>query len=516
MLKIKRALISVSDKTGIVELGRFLTGLGVEIISTGGTAKALKEAGVAVIEMADYTGFPEMLDGRVKTLHPRIHGGLLARRDIPSHMQQLSEHKIGLIDMVVVNLYPFERTVSRQGVSFEEAIEQIDIGGPSMLRSAAKNHASVAVICRPERYAAVIEELKKNNGSISAGLLSELAAEVFETTSRYDAAIFSYLKGGSSNVSPEKIEISLELAQGLRYGENPHQKACLYRWKDSKNSSTLVNARQLHGKELSFNNYIDLNAALAIIRGFKKPSVCIIKHTNPCGAASADTLSKAFRDAWQSDPLSAFGGIVGFNQTVDAKTASAILKSGFLECIIAPGYEPEALSALCAKKNLRLLEMPMAFGDPDRMDYKRIDGGFLAQDADNKDASVKDLRVVTKKRPTKAQMSCLLFAWEVVKHVKSNAIVLAQGTKTVGIGMGQTSRVDSIFMAVKRAGRRSRGSVLASDAFFPKTDNIALAKKAGVKAVIQPGGSIADEEVIRAADKAGIAMIFTGIRHFKH
>ncbi len=521
MLKIKRALISVSDKTGVVDLAGVLKDFGVEIVSTGGTARALKEAGIPVIEMSDYTGFPEMLDGRVKTLHPKIHGGLLARRDNPEHLKQVESCGIGLIDMVVVNLYPFEKTVSRAGVSDQEAIENIDIGGPSMLRSAAKNHASVAVVCRPQAYPSIIKALKENNGCLPVSLLRGLAADVFELTARYDAAITRYLKGPQGAAPQdrlaERLDASLSRAASLRYGENPHQKAGLYRWLGSESAATLVNAVQLHGKELSFNNYLDLNAALENLRGFSRPCACVVKHTNPAGVAQAATLARAFHDAWQSDPLSAFGGIVGLNRMVDAKTARALLKSGFLECVLAPAYDPEALALLKGKKNLRLLQMSVGVSaDPQVWDAKRIDGGFLVQDRDEGDVAVRDLKVVTRRKPTRAQMASLLFAWEVVKHVKSNAIVLARGTATVGIGMGETSRVDSMFMAVKRAGRRSHGAVLASDAFFPKSDNVALAKKAGIRAVIQPGGSIADEEIIRAADKARIAMVFTGVRHFKH
>ncbi len=522
MLKIKRALISVSDKTGVVELAGVLRDFGVEIVSTGGTARVLKEAGVPVIEMSDYTGFPEMLDGRVKTLHPKIHGGLLARRDDPEHLKQLESCGIGLIDMVVVNLYPFEKTVAKAGVSDEEAIENIDIGGPSILRSAAKNHAAVAVVCRPQAYPAIIAALKKNDGCLPVPLLKGLAADVFELTARYDAAIARYLKGTQAPAAPddrlgECLNMALSKAASLRYGENPHQRAGLYRWLGSESVATLVNALQLHGKELSFNNYLDLNAALENLRGFSGPCACVIKHTNPTGVAHAKTLQRAFRDAWKSDPLSAFGGIVGLNRMVDVETARAILKSGFLECILAPAYDPEALALLKTKKNLRLLQMPVGVSaDPEPWDIKRIDGGLLVQDKDAGDADIKDFKIVTRKKPTRMQMVSLLFAWQVVKHVKSNAIVLARGTATVGIGMGETSRVDSMFMAVKRAARRSHGAVLASDAFFPKADNVALAKKAGIKAVIQPGGSIADEEIIRAADKARIAMVFTGVRHFKH
>ena len=524
MLKIKRALISVSDKTGITEFAKILQSFGVEIISTGGTARALREAGVSVIEMSDYTGFPEMLDGRVKTLHPKIHGGLLSIRDNPSHMEQIQAHGIGLIDMVVVNLYPFEKTVARKDVIFAEAIENIDIGGPSMLRSAAKNYRFVAVVCDTKFYAALIAELKKNNGAVSDETLKSLAQEVFKLTSRYDGAISSFLTEkwrGSKDAGlpaglPDSLSFSFNKAASLRYGENPHQKAALYKSVPARPDS-LICAKQLHGKELSFNNYLDLNAAFSIVGDLKEPAACIIKHNNPTGVAEAKTLVKAFKDAWQTDSLSAFGGIVGLNRRVDAKTAKAILASGFMECVLAPSYESEALELLRPKKNMRLLEVVF---NSERgyveLDLKKIDGGILVQEADIKGLNMSDLKVVTKRKPTKKELFSLLFAWKVVKHVKSNAIVLARAASTVGIGMGQTSRVDSVFMAIKRAGKRAKGSVLASDAFFPKADNIALAKKAGIAAIIQPGGSIADGEVIAAANRARIAMVFTGIRHFKH
>ena len=521
MLKIKRALISVSDKTGIVDLARVLVSCGAEIISTGGTAKTLKKEGVAVTEMSDYTGFPEMLDGRIKTLHPKIHGGLLSLRDNPEHMKQIQEHGIGLIDMVVVNLYPFEETISKGSVSLQEAIENIDIGGPSMLRSAAKNYRFVAVVSHPRFYPGIMTELKERDGSLSDETLKSLGTEVFKVTSSYDGAIFNYLKTALGRLEkkdslPDAIPLSLKKTASLRYGENPHQKAALYQEAGDKRPS-LINARQLHGKELSFNNYLDLNAALCVVRDFKEPAACIIKHTNPTGVAQNPSLAKAFRQAWQTDPLSAFGGIVGLNRGVDIETARAIAQSGFLECILAPSYEPQALGLLQAKKNVRILEVSFDPGEPrNEPDFKRINGGFLVQDGDTQDFKKEDLKIVTRKKPTQREMASLLFAWTVVKHVKSNAIVLAKATQTVGIGMGQTSRVDSVFMAVKRAAKRSRGAVMASDAFFPKADNIALAKKAGIKAIIQPGGSIADEEVIRACDKARIAMVFTGIRHFRH
>jgi len=522
MLKIKRALISVSDKTGITEFAKILQSLGVEIISTGGTARALKEAGLSVIEMSDYTGYPEMLDGRVKTLHPKIHGGLLSLRDNPAHMKQIQEQAIGLIDMVVVNLYPFEKTVARDEVPLSEAIENIDIGGPSMLRSAAKNYRFVAVVCDTKFYASLASELKKNDGCLAEETLKNLAQEVFRLTSRYDAAISSFLNARwSANDDghaglPDSLNLSFNKVASLRYGENPHQKAALYKSVPGRPDS-LISAKQLHGKELSFNNYLDLNAAMMIIGDLKEPAACIIKHNNPTGVAEAKTLVRAYKDAWQTDPLSAFGGIVGLNRRVDAKTAKAILKSGFMECVLAPSYDGEALELLRSKKNLRLLEVVFDSAQGrGEFDLKKIDGGILLQESDIKDLKTTDLKVVTKRKPTKKELCSLLFAWKVVKHVKSNAIVLAHATSTVGIGMGQTSRVDSVFMAIKRAGSRAKGSVLASDAFFPKADNIALAKKAGIAAIMQPGGSVADENVIKACDRAGIAMVFTGFRHFKH
>lgn len=522
MLKIKRALISVSDKTGIIDFARCLVSLGVEIISTGGTAKILKHAGIDSIEISDYTGSDEMLDGRVKTLHPKIHAGLLARRESPDHMRALKERHIGLIDMVVVNLYPFEKTVQKDDVDLKHAIENIDIGGPSMLRSAAKNYCSVAVVSDPSFYERVSSELKNQGGCLSLKTLETLAVEVFKRTSSYDAAISRFLSNRllaqkeGDTVFPAVLNLSFEKVSSLRYGENPHQKAALY--KDTGAAfASLINARQLHGKELSFNNYLDLNAAFKIIKEFTSPCACIIKHNNPTGVAVARTLGKAYKDAWQSDSLSAFGGIVGFNREVDEKCARAVMKSGFLECVLAPAYHKKALEILKVKKNLRLIEMSFAPGGKEKsVDIKGIYGGVLAQETDEKDFDSRSLRYVTRLKPSKSQLRSLLFAWRVVKHVKSNAICLARGEKTVGIGMGETSRVDAVFMAIKRAGKRSCSACLASDAFFPKADNITLAKKAGVKAIIQPGGSIADEEVIKAADRAGIAMVFTGFRHFKH
>ena len=517
MRKIRRALISVSDKAGLEELVRVLNEFKVEILSTGGTAKLIAGMGIPVKSVSDYTGFPEMLDGRVKTLHPKIHGGLLAIRDKKEHMEQIKKHDIGLIDMVVVNLYPFEKTVAQPGVKLEEAIENIDIGGPSMLRSAAKNSKDVAVVCNPDRYKDVIEELKKNDGAISDELHLKLGVEVFEKTSKYDAAIYNYLKKQvtSEEGFPDVLELKFEKVQGLRYGENPHQKASFYKDKNV-NAVGISNARQLHGKELSFNNIIDLDAALEIVKEFKEPAASVIKHTNPCGAATNKTLADAYNDALDCDKLSAFGSIVGLNREVDFKTAEAIINAGFTECIIAPSYEKKALDILTAKKNLRLIEVGELKGIEKDYDLKKVVGGLLIQDRDIFHIEEKDLKVVTKKKPTKEEMASLLFGWKIVKHVRSNAIVLSQGTKTVGIGAGQMSRVDSMVIAIMKSKGLSKGSTCASDAFFPKEDAIEEAKKAGITSIIQPGGSIRDEDVIKACNDAGMSMVLTGVRHFKH
>jgi phosphoribosylaminoimidazolecarboxamide formyltransferase/IMP cyclohydrolase len=519
MIKITRALISVSDKTGLLDLAKELDRLGVEILSTGGTAKLLRQNNIAVKEVSEYTGFPEMLDGRVKTLHPKIHGGLLALRENSLHMQTLKEHEIGLIDMVVVNLYPFEKTIQNPDVSREEAIENIDIGGPSMLRSAAKNHQSVAVVSDPSLYPQVIAELKNNNGALSEGLLRDLAIEVFERTSNYDRAIYEYLSRQPAGC-PDNLTLDFIKLQDLRYGENPHQKAAFYREKGK--TKGLINLKQLQGKELSFNNILDLNSAFELVKEFSRPAVVIIKHNNPCGAAEDKTLEKAFSLAWKCDPLSAFGGIVAVNRRLDAKTAQLIVKSGFLECIIAVGFDKAALDLFKEKKNLRLLELsdldPVA-----ETEFKRVSGGLLLQDKDLETLDLGNLKIVTKKKPSKKEMESLIFGWKVAKHVKSNAIILTCGTKTVGIGAGQMSRVDSVMIARKKFAKISNNSrlagrqiCLASDAFFPKADAISQAAAAKVRAIIQPGGSICDDEIIRACDKHKIAMVFTGIRHFRH
>jgi phosphoribosylaminoimidazolecarboxamide formyltransferase / IMP cyclohydrolase len=519
MITIKRALVSVSDKAGIVELCSVLAAFGVEILSTGGTAKALMERNIMVKEVSDYTGFPEMLDGRVKTLHPKIHGGLLALRQSKQHMATLKEHQIGLIDMVVVNLYPFEKTVSSPGVTREQAIENIDIGGPSMLRSAAKNHQSVVVVCNPNQYQGIIAELNKNNGAISEETAKILGQEVFRTTSHYDQAIFRYLSGQHSDgnhadkFAPE-MTLQFIKMQPLRYGENPHQSAAFYR--DAKDTAGLAAAKQLWGKELSFNNILDLNAAVNIVKEFEKPAAVFVKHNNPCGVAENDDIMKAFRQSWSCDKLSAFGGIVSINRAVDEKLARAIAKCGFLECVICPSFGAGALAVLKEKKNVRLLELPQLMHRVDQLDLKRVAGGLLVQDDDSLTLDEAKLKVVTKKKPTAKDMESLRFAWKVAKHVKSNAIILVHGTRTVGIGAGQMSRVDSVFITQRKAKDLTKNSCLASDAFFPKEDAIIQAAKMGVKAIIQPGGSIADEEIISTCDKHKIAMVFTGIRHFRH
>ncbi len=518
MVKIKRALISLSDKTGIVELAKELNNFGVEILSTGGTEKLLRENNIAVTEVSLYTGFPEMLDGRVKTLHPKIHGGLLALRKNPEHMRTLNEHNIGLIDMVVVNLYPFEKTTQKPGVSIEEVIENIDIGGPSMLRSAAKNHQSVAVICNPSRYPQVIAELKKNKGSLPEELMRELGIEVYGHTSKYDAAIYNYLSSyfkakKETEGFPKELVLAFEKIQELRYGENPHQKAAFY--KEKGKLAGLINLKQLQGRELSFNNILDLNSALELVKEFENPAAVIVKHNNPCGVAENKELDRAYFFAWKCDKLSAFGGIVALNRKLDLNTAKLAANSGFLECIIAPGFDKEALVLFKDKKNLRLLQLP-DLNPIDEPEFKRVSGGMLLQSKDLETLDLNKLKVVTKKKPTRSQMESLIFGCKVAKHVKSNAIVFTKGTRTVGIGAGQMSRVDSVMIAKKKSGLLSKNCCLASDAFFPKADAISWAHKAGARAIIQPGGSIADREIIAACDKYKIAMVTTGIRHFRH
>ncbi len=519
MIKVKKALISVSDKTALEGLAKALHRHKIEIISTGGTAKAIKALKIPVKDISEYTNFPEMMDGRVKTLHPKVHGALLALRNNKTHMEEAKKNNIEMIDMVVVNFYPFEKTIAKKNVKLEEAIENIDIGGPSMLRSAAKNYKSVAVVMDPSAYPGIIKELEENKGSLSEGTLEKLGKEVFKRTSEYDKAIYNFLSSHESRAASHETELNLnfEKIQDLRYGENPHQKAIFLKNPNSKECS-VTSAKQLQGKELSFNNILDLNATLELVKEFKEPAAAILKHNNPCGVATSDTLTRAYLDALSSDPLSAFGSIVGFNGKVNKKLADTIIeKADFVECVIAPGFDKDAADIFSKKKNLRLLELPeFKKTSKKELDYKKVVGGLLVQDMDLKEETEKDINAVTEKKPDEHQIKALLFAWKVVKHVKSNAIVIAQGTRTVGIGAGQMSRVDSVIIAKRKAGGKSKNAVLASDAFFPKADNIEEAHEAGIKAIIQPGGSKADSEIIAACNKYGIAMIFTGVRHFRH
>lgn len=518
-IKVRNAIISVSDKTGIVEFAKELHELGIRIYSTGGTAKTLAGAGIQVTSIAEYTGFPEILDGRVKSLHPKIHGGILARRDSEEQKKQLSENAIVPFDMVVINLYPFEKTIKREGATISEAVENIDIGGPSMLRSAAKNYQFVCVVPDPSSYEEVLQELRAKGG-VSLETRMRLAAEVFNITSYYDNLISSYLYTMVTDKSrepfPESIRFYFKKRQDLRYGENSHQRAAFYTNPDIEVTG-VATARKLHGKELSYNNILDIESAFEIVKEFDECACSIIKHTNPCGAALASTLKQAYLDALEGDPVSAFGGIIGFNRTLDEETAEHIVKEGFTECIIAPGYKEEALKIVMKKKNLRLLETgPLTRSEVYDCDMKRVVGGVLIQERDKSAVKEEDLKIVTECKVEATLFPSLLFAWKIAKHVKSNAIVLAQGTKTVGIGAGQMSRVDAAFVAISKAKERADGAVLASDAFFPKPDAIHLVAEAGISAIIQPGGSIQDEEVIKACNDAGIAMIFTGMRHFKH
>ena len=518
MAKVKRALISVSNKEGIVELAKGLSDLGVEILSTGGTAKTLAEAGIQVKDVADYTGFPEMLNGRVKTLHPKIHGALLAKRDNPQHIEQAAQHGIEFIDLVVVNLYPFEEVTSREGVSLDEAIENIDIGGPSMLRSAAKNFQDVAVVSSPSDYSDILKELKENEGALSKETKRRLALNVFKLTSHYDGAIYKFLRANieeQPSLFAQQLNLEFEKVQDLRYGENPHQAAAFY--KDASGLG-LGNFKQYHGKELSYNNIIDLDAAFTVVAQFKKPAASVIKHTNPCGAAVADTLAQAYCDALECDKLSAFGSIVGFNKKVDKEAAEAVAAGGFVECVIAPAYRKDALEVLQKKKNVRIIEIPVSQEEQSAavLTLRKVSGGLLTQTEDTQDPDPSTFRVVTKKKPSRNEMASLVFGWKIAKEVKSNAIVLCQETRTVGVGAGQMSRVDAVFIACKKAGAKAYGATLASDAFFPKTDAVELAGKAGITAIIQPGGSIGDAAVIEEADKRGMSMVFTGMRHFKH
>jgi phosphoribosylaminoimidazolecarboxamide formyltransferase / IMP cyclohydrolase len=519
--EIKRVLISVTDKTDIVDFARGLAVFKVEILSTGGTAAQLRNSGLSVTDVSDYTGFPEMMDGRLKTLHPKIHGGLLALRDNQEHMEAARSHAIGLIDMVVVNLYQFEKTVEKEGCTLAEAVENIDIGGPTMLRAAAKNYPFVSVVTDPADYDALLKEMKETGGKISGETNFRLAVKTFQLTARYDAAISNYLgklgpDGAQKSLFPETFTVQFMRAQDLRYGENPHQMAAFYRENDPY-ISAVSNARQLQGKELSYNNIMDSDAAWQAVSDFEKPAVVIMKHANPCGAAVTDgALSEAYRKAMETDPVSAFGGIVALNRTVDQATATELAKT-FLEVIIAPSFDEEAKVILSTKKNVRVLEIPQTpVKRPAGYDFRRVVGGLLIQDRDQGDFDIRKARVVTKRQPTEAEYDALDFAWRIVKHVKSNAIVYATKDQLVGVGAGQMSRVDSVKIAKMKAQLPTEGAVLGSDAFFPFRDGIDMAAQAGITAIIQPGGSVRDEEAIRAADEHGITMIFTGKRHFKH
>ncbi|WP_027363291.1 bifunctional phosphoribosylaminoimidazolecarboxamide formyltransferase/IMP cyclohydrolase [Desulfotruncus alcoholivorax] len=513
-MAIKRALISVSNKNGLVDFARELVQCGFEIVSTGGTAKTLREAGVPVIYITEVTGFPEILDGRVKTLHPKVHGGILAMRN-DAHLAQLEENNITPIDLVVVNLYPFRETVAKPGVTLEEAIENIDIGGPSMVRAAAKNYRHVLVVVSPERYSQVLEAIK--SGDVNEEYRLELAKEAFAHTAAYDAAISGYLSGLSEDTQgfPAVWQQRYELAQTLRYGENPHQKAAFYR-DPSVVGACAGNAVQLNGKELSYNNILDINAAFEAVKEFSEPSAVIVKHNNPCGAASADNALDAYKRAYEGDPVSAYGGIVAFNTTVDAATAEEMNKI-FLEAVIAPGYDAEALAVLKQKEGLRVLQTAALTGQSsDSFDLRKVNGGLLVQNFDRGVVDAGKLKVVTRREPSRDEMDNLLFAMAVVKHVKSNAIVIVKNKKVLGVGAGQMNRVTSTRIALAQAGEEARGAVLASDAFFPFSDSLEEAAAAGISAVIQPGGSIRDQESIELADQNGMAMIFTGMRHFRH
>lgn len=524
MSKIKTALISVSDKTNLIDFAKQLHQMGIKIISTAGSKKALEDAGIPLQSVSKYTGSKEMLDGRVKTLHPKVHAGILAIRDNKQHIKQLKQANIELIDMVVVNLYPFEEVKSKKDVDLKEIIENIDIGGPTLLRAAAKNHRYVAAVSNVEQYVPIIKELKENNNRLSKETLIQLAMDVFSRTQSYDKAIYEYILSIIDPLNKEKISDDLSFSkkinmqfskiQDLRYGENPHQKAAFYR--DIKiTEPSLAEARQLHGKELSFNNIMDLNSALEIISDFNEPAACIIKHTNPCGVAKDKDLSQAYKEALECDPLSAFGSVVAVNKVVDEKTAKLIYDN-FVECLLACGYTEKALEILKQKKNIRILDLPSLKLKGRDIDIRKIKGAALIQEKDDKFVDKKDLKVVTRKKPTSKQLDSLLFAQKVCKYVKSNAVVIAKDFRTVGIGAGQASRVDSVIIAKRKAGKRAKGAVLASDAFFPKEDAIEQVYRAGIKSIIQPGGSINDDKIIKTADRLNISMVFTGIRHFRH
>jgi phosphoribosylaminoimidazolecarboxamide formyltransferase / IMP cyclohydrolase len=521
MVRIQRALISVSDKSGLAELSQFLNQMGVQLLSTGGTANFLRERGIPVTDVSEYTGFPEILDGRVKTLHPRIHGGLLGLRDKASHQSQMKEQNIQPIDMVVVNLYPFRETAAREGATYPEVIEQIDIGGPSMIRSAAKNHAGVAVVTDPKDYGWILEELKTQNGVLSDATLFRLAQKAFAATASYDGAIAAYFSeriwtgtgaAKQGEALPSSEALLLEKMLDLRYGENPHQRAALYRGA-SEPASGVAGARILHGKELSYNNLLDADAAWNLAMEFEKPAATVIKHTNPCGVAQSGRLTDAYTLARDSDPVSAYGSVVAVNRSVDVDTANEINKT-FVEVVLAPDFAGDALEILRQKKNIRLLQV--SSNAPLALQHRQISGGFLVQDKDVHSLSPKDLKIVTKRAPTPDELEAMLFGWKVVKHVKSNAIVFTSASRMLGIGAGQTSRVDAVKWGAMKATLSLQGCAMASDAYFPFPDGLLAGAGYGIRAVIQPGGSVRDAEVIAAADEKGIAMIFTGIRHFKH
>jgi len=516
--KVERAILSVTDKTGLAEFARKLAGMGVELISTGGTAKLLRDSGIAVKDISEVTGFPEMLDGRVKTLHPKVHGGILHRREDASHRAAVAEHGIQPIDMVVVNLYAFEKTAAKSGVHFEELIENIDIGGPSMIRSAAKNFQDVAVVTSPSDYDSIAEEMSKSGGSLSSQTKWHLAQKAFATTAAYDSAIASTLERVSSNGNlhletaqgfPDALRLSFSKVADLRYGENPHQKAAMY---SDGSGAGVANARQVQGKELSYNNIVDLQAAWDLAQEFDETVCAIIKHTNPCGTATGKTLAEAYKKALECDPVSAFGGVIAVNRPLDATAAEEMAKL-FLEVIGAPSFEKGAIEKLASKKNLRLVEIA---NHPQKWVMKNVSGGMLVQDTDTHELKESDLKVVTKRPPTPEEIRALLFAWKVVKHVKSNAIVYAREGQTVGVGAGQMSRVESCRIGAQKAVLPLKGTVAASDAFFPFSDNVEEIAKAGATAIIQPGGSVRDQDSIEAADRLGLAMVFTGVRHFRH
>jgi phosphoribosylaminoimidazolecarboxamide formyltransferase/IMP cyclohydrolase len=513
MAKISRVLLSVTDKTGILEFASALAAMGAELISTGGTARLLRDAGIPVADVSDVTGFPEMLDGRVKTIHPSVAGGILAIRDNPEHMAAIQAHGIVPIDMVVVNLYRFEEVAAKAGAPLAELIENIDIGGPTMLRAAAKNYQDVAVVTGPEDYPSVIEEMRASGGELSLGTRWRLAKKVFRTTAGYDSAISARLEQvDAAGPLPRDLAIRAPKLMDLRYGENPHQAAALY----GRPGQGIAGAAQLHGKELSYNNLVDLDAAWQLVNEFERPAVAIVKHTNPCGCAEQDTLVGAYRKAFEADPVSAYGGVIGINRPIDEETAREIAKT-FIEAIAAPDYSAEAVAVLAAKKNLRLMRVaPGADLQVVELAVKSISGGYLAQTADSARLDRAAAVVKTQRAPSEAEWAALEFAWKVAKHVKSNAIVYARAGQTVGVGAGQMSRVDSVKLGATKAVLPVAGTVVASDAFFPFADGVEAAVQNGATAFIQPGGSVRDAEVVAAADRLGVAMVFTGVRHFRH